>query len=543
MELPQEILLTCGIGDFIAMTSYLAENERKSVKTIYWATRARESLLQLVPFVFPNVKNHIIVRDKWGPAFSKDFCVTSGADLPGLMPSIADWNIAAIVREARARKRVFHGSPLVRQQLCDIGRLKLPASYFVAHPYSENARTWVRDLTETEWLRVYRRLQERGFPIVVVNKGGSPFAPLLGVIDLTDKLTLLEAIEVTKGASGFIGAASLFSVIAAQLLPKEELIIKGSRDLKDNFSWFYYAPHTSNSFVVRNLTKLPAKHRPMRTVTINTVQGIGDIFWVYQKLAPYFDVININILCLGLSPIQTRAKAFCEEMLPQVGDVTFKQVDGVTYNRLVQGRFKLPEQANGSADHAVDYAVNASLESGINLRDLDPGSQIEEFVDLGLPARVMREDGLCVFATQADGNQRWTVAQWLHAIKTLAGKLRTTKISLVGADWDRATQNEILAGLQDYRVSNFVGHLELADSINVIRKSQFFLGFQSGLSVIAENYDVPQLMIYYKKLEPMMFTWCKPGSMKTTFNAMTFDDDLERVFARAADQGNVRAGG
>jgi len=256
MVAAKEILLTCGIGDFVAMTSYLTENERTSVEVIHWATRARDSLMHLIPFIFPNVKTHIVVRDKWGPAFSKDFCIASRAELPSLAASVVDWNIAALVREAKARKRKFYGSPLVARQLCNIGHLELPGRYFVVHPYSENARTPIRDLTDSEWRRVHCTLQARGFPIVIVNKGGIPFAPLAGVIDLTDKLTLIEAIEVTKGAAGFIGAASLFSVIASQLLPKEKLFVKGSGDLKNNFAWFYYAPHVSNSFVVNELNSL-----------------------------------------------------------------------------------------------------------------------------------------------------------------------------------------------------------------------------------------------------------------------------------------------
>ena len=162
-----------------------------------------------------------------------------------------------------------------------------------------------------------------------------------------------------------------------------------------------------------------------RTVTINTVQGIGDIFWVYQKLAPYFDVINFTIFCVGLTAVQTRAKAFCK-MLPKAGAVEYRQVQDPVYHQLARTRFQLVDVLTANGE--VNYAVNAPLEIGIRLRDIDPGSRIEEFVDLGLPSQLQGTDHLCVFVAGASGNAVWNPQQWLTAIKKLAEKIPTRNI-------------------------------------------------------------------------------------------------------------------
>jgi hypothetical protein len=248
--------LTCGIGDFIAMESYFTAAERDSVEVIHWATRARKSLMELVPFVFRNVKRHVVERDTWGPAFSKDFSIASRDELPGLDGSVVDWNVNAIVEQVRAGKRTYAVSPLIAQPLWDITHLQLPERYFVVHPYSENARTPVRDLSFNEWLSVYSFVRARHTSVVVVNKGGIPYASPSDVIDFTDRLDLLAAIEVTKGACGFAGVASVFSVVASKVLPKESLFIKGGRDLRENYSSFYYAPLVGNSFITDNLIKI-----------------------------------------------------------------------------------------------------------------------------------------------------------------------------------------------------------------------------------------------------------------------------------------------
>jgi len=63
-------------------------------------------------------------------------------------------------------------------------------------------------------------------------------------------------------------------------------------------------------------------------------------------------------------------------------------------------------------------------------------------------------------------------------------------------------------------------------SIDIIRRSRLFFGYQSGLSIIAENYDARQIICYFNKLAPMKYTWCKPSSVRTIFHATTFDSDI-----------------
>ena len=177
----------------------------------------------------------------------------------------------------------------------------------------------------------------------------------------------------------------------------------------------------------------------------------------------------------------------------------------------------------------VEYAVNAPLESGKNLRDIDPGALVEEFVDLkGVPAEpIERGDYLCVFVAGAKNGQVWPWSFWIPAIKRLARRLDTKRIALIGAEWDKQVQDPIAADLKriGFEVRNHVGSVGLPGTIDIIRRARFFLGYQSGLNVLAENYDVDQGMFYFPKLRAMMYTWCKPQNIKTKFHAMTFDDD------------------
>lgn len=264
-----------------------------------------------------------------------------------------------------------------------------------------------------------------------------------------------------------------------------------------------------------------------KTITVRTVQGIGDLFWVYQKLAPHFDTINLDILCIGTSPVQQRAQAFCA-MLPKVRHVAYRVVRPTEYQRVAQTTFALADVIR-AAPGAVDYAVNAPLERGRALRELDDGAAIEEFVDLrGVPtAAPPREDYLCVFVAGAKAATVWQPAQWAPVIERLAGRMGTRRIVLVGAAWDIPVQDLIQSMLQRrrYVVTSQVASLDLAGTLDVIRRARFFLGYQSGLNVLADNYDVPQLMLYFPPLRPMLYTWAKPANVGTRFHAMTFADN------------------
>jgi len=252
-----EILLTCGIGDFIAMESHAPLVERELVTSIHWATRARESIQQLVPFVFPNVEEHVVQRDTWGAPFTTEFCVSSRDDLPNLPPEVVDWSVKVVSDEIRTGQRRFHGSALMDVQLATLDGIPLPTRpYFVVHPFSENARTVERDLDPRERTAAFRHAAKLGYSCVVVNKGGPRIAVPPNVVDLSDKLTLFQTLEIVKRAAGFIGCASFPAVLAAQVLTPQWLFVKCNPSVKRFYHWLYYAPQSTNQFCSSDLLDL-----------------------------------------------------------------------------------------------------------------------------------------------------------------------------------------------------------------------------------------------------------------------------------------------
>ena len=257
------VLLTCGLGDFVAIDSFLTEGERLSVDTIHWATRARKALEAMVPFVFPNAQVHIIERDDFGAPFTPDFCVSSRDELPNLPPDVIDMSVANVAADVRAGARAYTGSRFVERTVtaATFAALErvyaLPPRYMVVHPFSENARTAERDLTQEEWLAVQRYAAERDLCMVVLNQGGERLQnSTAAVLDLSDRTGILEAIEITKHAEVFLGCSSVFAAIAAKVLPQPRVFVKANHSVKRFFYWLYYSPLDTNTFVTDDLRKI-----------------------------------------------------------------------------------------------------------------------------------------------------------------------------------------------------------------------------------------------------------------------------------------------
>ena len=294
-----------------------------------------------------------------------------------------------------------------------------------------------------------------------------------------------------------------------------------------------------------------------KEITVNTVQGIGDIFWVYQKLSPYFDKINLNILCTRFDIVQQRSKAFAK-MLPKVESFTFMKVSDSTYSELAKSNVKIDQILEsyqsfidgkplefintefdslliGAESATVNYAVNYPLENGIHICDIDPHRLVEEYVSLsGVPDCVRAEDYLCLFVAGSKNDKLWTPKLWVELVDRLMPLLNLKKIVLVGAEWDVPVQSEIYDLLKDrYEVLDVVNKSDLSQTIDTIRRSKFFLAYQSGLSIIADNYDVRQLMIYFEELAPMQYTWCKLKNKESSiFQAATFDKSIDHILSQ-----------
>lgn len=249
--------ITGGIGDFLAVESHLPQIVRDRFQHILLATRAQEGIKELLANHPTYSKCKVsVVYDDW----SRFFCFLSKEDAanhvlrtPDFDRSI-DLSISKIFPLCR-NKFPYIGSGFLQQRLIDIEPFHLPTRYFVICPYSVNDRHYgKRDFNYSDWENCLKFLNSIDCIGVVLNVGND-YVPENGkILNLSNKTTITEAIEITKCARGYIGVDSCLSVIAAKTL--KDIYVKSINSHLDRNKSIYYAPRNDLDFIHPDLSQL-----------------------------------------------------------------------------------------------------------------------------------------------------------------------------------------------------------------------------------------------------------------------------------------------
>lgn len=251
----KSILLTGGIGDVIALECYMPVSTRTNIGSIYYATRAQKGIQEL--FQAANIAaEHVPIWDDFSEVFafySKIECGDNFQNLPLDWPRVTDWSIACRFQEIEDGRYPYHQSTFIKHRLANVDRFQLPKRYVVIVPSSDNdPRMQDRNFSDQDWNAVFAFLEQRRIAGVVVNHGNPTGRD--GLIDLSNQTTLPEAVEITKGAEGYIGIDSCLSVVAAKLFRPPWIQIKSRNPHLFKWRHVYYAPKTDFSFLTRDIT-------------------------------------------------------------------------------------------------------------------------------------------------------------------------------------------------------------------------------------------------------------------------------------------------
>lgn len=275
----------------------------------------------------------------------------------------------------------------------------------------------------------------------------------------------------------------------------------------------------------------------MKEITLTVPQGIGDIFWVYQKFSPYCDVINFNIASINTTcPVQRRSISWLK-LFPKFGKYKQLVMDGDYYNRMcLRTDFSVKKCLEEASKGAVEYSCNGFLEAGWKLDLIDPDFPIERTVNLPLSVFHLKFDKYVLGYVSGSIRDRfsfaWTLEQWIDFFKLFYKEKRVNlPLVIIGANFDQDISMKISKALEEEGIETqvLIG-LKPSAVCYVIKNCEFFIAYQSGLSVIADNLDVRQLMMYFPTLRNMVESWPKPKHIGDfTYNYAFFDQEIDEV--------------
>jgi ADP-heptose:LPS heptosyltransferase len=551
------IFITGSIGDFFALESFLTEEQRKSISRIVYATQKKSEIQTLFSSLsnFLSLKEHVSIwtdfSDRWC-FFDKQECIRQFAikkkSVPADLHVAEDFSILMKFPMIMNGSLTYNGSSFLKQKLAEISRFDLPKSYVVICPCSTDKRLANRDFDVKDWTECLKWLEKIGKKGVVLNTGKDSIPSSDFLIDLSNQTSINEAVEVLKSACGYIGIDSSLSVLATKLFFGPTLQVKSVNPHCYRYAKCYYAPQTDFSFMVREIKMLEhetTSNLQERSITLNVCQGVGDIFWVYQKFAPHFDRIHFCITHVnsGLDKVQNRAVDFLKT-LPKVGIVSSRLVPPEEYQKLIASRYIMRDimACYERGQRVFDYSCNMPLENGVRLEDIDPDYPIESNVEVNcqyLPMSVEPNNYVTVYISGAtliteavNRHQLWSIETWFLFVKAIYQKYELKlPLVIIGASYDELAANRLCSMFKEGGFSATTCIDALAANVNYVLKNSYLLvAYQSGLSILADNFNVKQVMIYFPYLNPMLYTWCKRQHAEDgTFNAETFDKNPQQI--------------
>lgn len=263
----------------------------------------------------------------------------------------------------------------------------------------------------------------------------------------------------------------------------------------------------------------------MRTIT--TCPGIGDAIFVFQKLVNQKEKFHWRV---GDGLPQRSKPLF--DLFPQlVGffeympDAGYKQVKRRSYHGLWS---KAPK-------NEFWLEANSHLEAGIRIEAFLPDLETSFILDYqtGGDAALMADMHVPEFApcigiyTTSYSNSRymsgWLIDEWYKFIDLIRQRNDKYKFVFIGAEYDMGLSDELMKRLPKETYVSAMNQ-SLPVTIEILKRLEMFVGFQSGLSIINETIGAKQtIMLYSPKLEAMMNTWPDPKRINdTSYKGCTF---------------------
>jgi hypothetical protein len=253
------IMWSLGIGDFLSLDSYIPDFFYKKLKNIFLFTSSNNSFEQLiranknydsVKIIFADNKfdkGEIYEKEDYLDGFFKKYKLNKASCFHD---NLSIWNLP----EKNNKPKI---SSFFNQKLCDIKFDFLNDNYCVIFPNTKNTRDR-RFFTSIDWIETAKILKFYKFKGVVLGNENFKIPKLNELIDLNNKTSILESIEITKNAKMYIGIDSFLSTFAMQVFENDKIYIKSTENhLYDNLKFF--CPFKKNIDFVNNKIKIRDK--------------------------------------------------------------------------------------------------------------------------------------------------------------------------------------------------------------------------------------------------------------------------------------------
>jgi len=259
-------------------------------------------------------------------------------------------------------------------------------------------------------------------------------------------------------------------------------------------------------------------------IDLYTPSGIGDIYWVLQKLARTASAQGEKFRIH--TPPGSDIKMARGKFLEYIDCVESVTPDGIPYPELI----KKAAQFNYKSLEPVMYCeANTWLEDGKRIEQYLPAFPTEFVLNWQVSHESLRKakkhllpdkKNIVVYTSGIANNDsnstgKWTHKEWFARIADLKQQ-EDVNLIWIGASYD----TDLLQPIKKHFDSIFID--ESADVVvMLLRQCDGFISYQSGLSVISVIENIPTFMLYFKKIDKLRHAFNPPS---VNYSAPFFDD-------------------
>lgn len=255
----------------------------------------------------------------------------------------------------------------------------------------------------------------------------------------------------------------------------------------------------------------------MAVRTIKTCAGIGDSIWLMMKLINQTEKFHWKIP----DGHPQRGKQLFD-LLPQLTE-SCEYIPGMGYKTIKRNGYR-GEWKNTPKQFFLE--ANTWLEAGKRIEKFLPDLQTSfvlpyqttiEDTKAAEPFTPLNQNLIGIYTSAHATSQQmsgWGVSEWHEMITLIQNHNPSYKFVFLGAPYDLGISEKVMELMKPQEYINAIGQ-PLGVSIEILKRLDCFIGFQSGLSIINETIAARQtVMLYNRSLEKMMGAWPDPERIK-----------------------------
>lgn len=256
---------------------------------------------------------------------------------------------------------------------------------------------------------------------------------------------------------------------------------------------------------------------------ITTHPGIGDVSWIYSKLANCGRPLKLRI---AEDKKTKRALPFAG-ILPFVSDADYGNVEDYFPLSKCENAFFSDYLKAEKEGKRLFVSANNHLEAGKRLEEYLPDLPTSFHYEINTSPkdaetaqRLLPSGNVVGIYTSSEGGAKnwrgWHEGEWLDFCQRIRRETGAS-IAILGAGWDTDLSDKTANLLATSGIPhvNLCGQTPMGVAVEVLKRLNYFVGFASGMGILGNVVGKPGLMFYPEHLSKLMTAWPCPVSLGT----------------------------